>query len=175
MKQITDNKESIFELQTMLREIEYAKSQSTPELIADGIYSGATSEAVREFQKENGIPPTGITDNETWDKIRSEYLIALKKNSPPRSICPFPDVKGYEIKYGESSDLVGILQYMLKELSTVFEYINVSKTDGIFGKETENSIKEFQKAYGFEETGAVNKMTWDALADAFNMSVGKKG
>ena len=60
-------------LQTMLRVIsEY--NGSVPTLIPDGIYGNETRDAVIAFQRNNGLPVTGITDQQTWEKISAQYV-----------------------------------------------------------------------------------------------------
>lgn len=38
-------------------------------LMQDGIFGPLTQEAVREFQKANGLTPDGIVGTKTWDKL----------------------------------------------------------------------------------------------------------
>lgn len=49
-------------MQTMLRRLGYA-------VIPDGVYEEQTMAAVMAFQKDHGLPVTGITDQATWDAI----------------------------------------------------------------------------------------------------------
>ena len=58
-------------LQTMLRTIaQVTPARYVPE--ADGVYSRRTANAVAEFQRRNGLNPTGVTDQDTWDQIVRE-------------------------------------------------------------------------------------------------------
>ena len=43
------------------------------DITESGTYDGATVEGVREFQKINGLPPTGEVDRATWNRIVREY------------------------------------------------------------------------------------------------------
>ena len=59
-------------LQTMLRTIaKYDGSIST--VVPDGIYGKETATAVTEFQRNAGLPPTGITNQQTWERIVEAY------------------------------------------------------------------------------------------------------
>ena len=59
-------------LQTMLRVI--GEDDTTlPTVIPDGIYGQDTLTAVSAFQRRNGLPVTGITDQLTWEQIVAEY------------------------------------------------------------------------------------------------------
>lgn len=45
-----------------------------PGLIVDGNYGADTANAVQLFQQANGLTPTGIIDEETWEKIIDVYM-----------------------------------------------------------------------------------------------------
>lgn len=45
-----------------------------PELSTDGIYGERTAEAVREFQRINNMPQTGVVDFPTWYRISDRYV-----------------------------------------------------------------------------------------------------
>lgn len=48
-------------------------------LLPDGIYGSLTEEAVKEFQKNNGLTVTGIVDDATFNKIKGSNLIKSKR------------------------------------------------------------------------------------------------
>lgn len=48
-------------------------------LLPDGIYGALTEEAVKEFQKNNGLNVTGIVDDTTFNKIKGSNLIKSKR------------------------------------------------------------------------------------------------
>lgn len=48
-------------------------------LLPDGIYGSLTEEAVKEFQKNNGLIVTGIVDDTTFNKIKGSNLIKSKR------------------------------------------------------------------------------------------------
>ena len=43
-------------------------------LAVDGIFGERTLEAVMVFQRENGLPVTGVVDLTTWNAIRDAYI-----------------------------------------------------------------------------------------------------
>ena len=63
-------------LQTMLRVLSENDS-ALPTVVPDGIYGPTTMHAVTAFQRQNGLPVTGIVDQRTWDAIVQVYEIAI--------------------------------------------------------------------------------------------------
>ena len=59
-------------LQTMLRVIS-EDDPSHPTVIPDGIYGRDTVAAVTAFQREFGLPATGVTNYGTWNEIVRIY------------------------------------------------------------------------------------------------------
>lgn len=45
-----------------------------PALTVDGIYGERTAEAVRQFQRINNMPQTGVVDFQTWYRISDRYV-----------------------------------------------------------------------------------------------------
>lgn len=57
-------------------------------LAVDGIFGERTLEAVMVFQRENGLPVTGVVDLTTWNAIRDAYIhMELMYGFPPPSTC----------------------------------------------------------------------------------------
>ncbi|MCI8762938.1 MAG: peptidoglycan-binding protein, partial [Oscillospiraceae bacterium] len=53
-------------------------------LAVDGIFGERTLEAVMVFQRENGLPVTGVVDLTTWNAIRNAYIhMELMYGFPP--------------------------------------------------------------------------------------------
>ena len=59
-------------LQYLLQELQHTYGEQYPAEI-DGIYGDRTAEAVRAFQLHNALPPNGITDLLTWNRIVDQY------------------------------------------------------------------------------------------------------
>ncbi len=55
------------------------------------------------------------------------------------------------------------LQQRLYNISKVQKDIPTVIPDGIFGDETEEAVKAFQRKFGFPETGVVNFEVWDKI------------
>ena len=106
----------------------------------DGIFGKATEAAVKQFQKSHNLTPDGIVGPKTWNALLPEN---------PRS---FPT-----LRRGSTGYYVELLQEIL-----------AIKVDGIFGKLTEDAVKQFQINYGLKVDGIVGPNTWEALYSMFN-------
>ncbi len=168
MRDITSENNNIYELQRYLRELHYDTRGEIPLVNPDGIYGSETREAVEAFQALHNLLVTGEADNTTWNAIYREYTDAISRRSPPHPISPFPNEEGYVIDEGEYSDIVAIVQFMLRLLSNVYDDIDGLPPEGVYNEATIKDIKTFQRAHRLPITGIIDKTTWNALADAYN-------
>lgn len=76
-------------LQYMLRQLSKTY-QFLPELAVDGVYGERTLEAVMRFQREAGLPVTGVVDQATWNAIHSCWLRQQSRESYSRATRVFP-------------------------------------------------------------------------------------
>ncbi|MGG6241272.1 peptidoglycan-binding protein [Nodosilinea sp. AN01ver1] len=77
----------VIELQRLLRQTGFLP----PNFIANGIYDETTQAAVREFQRVNGLPVTGIVDGATWQALyRATTPTPLPSPNPSPNPSPDP-------------------------------------------------------------------------------------
>lgn len=57
------------------------------------------------------------------------------------------------------------LQQRLRDIAKADKDVLSVIPDGIFGEETENSVRSFQRKFGLPETGVVNFEVWDRIND----------
>lgn len=65
--------QKVRQLQEQLNLIGYYYT-AIPALMVDGIYGERTAEAVRQFQRINNMPQTGVVDFPTWYRISDRYV-----------------------------------------------------------------------------------------------------
>ena len=149
-------------LQTMLRVIS-EDDPHLPSLIPDGIYADTTETAVAAFQRQYGLPPTGITDQTTWEKIVEIYEAATIRVGKAQPIEIILDANKI-FRYGDNGPYIYLLQSILIQLSEEYSTISQPKHSGTFDSNTVDALKEFQVLADLPVTGELDKVTWKALA-----------
>lgn len=154
-------------LQTMLRVLAERDNRYTP-IIPDGVYSPQTMAAVSNFQRQHGLPITGITDQETWEAIVAEYepaLIHVDEAQVVEIILNPNEV----IRKGQSSPYLHIAQAMLLVLSQVYG-TGIPTQSGVLDEATADALAFFQALNNLPTTGNLDKITWKHLALHFPLA-----
>lgn len=149
-------------LQTMLRVIAQ-EDAGQPSLIPDGIYGAQTMGAVAAFQRNHGLPATGITDQLTWEAVTAVYEPIMIRIGPaqPLELILEP---GEVLAQGSQSPNLFIIQGMLTVLSRVYGSVTPPELSGTLDNATMLSISSFQELSGLPQTGELDKVTWKHLA-----------
>jgi len=114
---------------------------------ADGIFGNNTRAAVIEFQKAYGLTADGIVGKNTQNQINKS--LANHRNNL--------------LLVGSRGESVKKLQQNLTALG-----YDTKGCDGIFGKNTENAVKAFQRAYNLVVDGMAGTNTHKAINNALN-------
>ena len=71
---------------------------------------------------------------------------------------------GTPLRVGSSGEYVTVLQVMLNRIAQDYPAIpRITPPNGIFGRGTENAVKEFQRVFNLTPDGVVGKATWYKL------------
>ena len=155
-------------LQTMLRTLaEHDDRYET--VVPDGVYSPQTMRAVAQFQRNHGIPVTGVTDQRTWEEIVARYepaLIYVDEAQPVEIILNPNEV----LTFGQNSPYLYVAQAMLIVLAEVYGSISKPAVTGILDAATADSLSSFQALIGRPITGDLDKYTWKHLALHFPLA-----
>lgn len=155
-------------LQTMLRVIA-EDDKKLPTVIPDGVYGPDTMQAVSAFQRKNGLPVTGVADQNTWNNIVLAYepaLIRINKAEPIEIVMD----PGKEFRINDSSPYIYLLQSMLTQLSKDHPRIMTPTHSGILDPQTSESLRGFQELAGLPVTGILDKVTWKHLVHHFTLN-----
>lgn len=142
---------------------------------ADGEFGANTEKAVIQFQMQNGLEIDGVVGNETRKKL-SELIAERDKilNHPsvvivPENSAEDPDepkipkdrVSLPEIKMDDETDSVYVK--LAQTALACWGYSII--VSGIFGKEMDQKIRDFQENKGLDADGIVGPETWKKLLD----------
>src|SRR4029077_4352252 len=111
-------------------------------LTVDGMFGPATEAALKAFQSNKGMTADGITSAQTWSRL----IIQVKKGSSGDAVRGVQEE--FQFRAGEPG----------KGL----------KVDGIFGPQTDSTVRGFQHALSLDVPsvvvdGIVGPITWQAL------------
>ena len=67
---------------------------------------------------------------------------------------------GYELSIGSSGQKVMQLQEQLNTIADTYSNIPKVAVDGIYGENTQNAVRQFQKVFDLPQTGVVDYRTW---------------
>ena len=155
-------------LQTMLRVLA-EDNKAYPAVGPDGIYGPTTMNAVTVFQRRNGLPATGIANQETWELIVTQYDDALIRIGKAQPIEITLDPNQVFVA-GDSNPYIYLLQAMLTQLSNDHPTIEPTDLSGTMDDQTILSVAAFQKLAGLEQTGAVDRITWKHLVLQYTLN-----
>ena len=167
MAEIQNRQQAITNLQRYLRRLSFEGSDYKTVPI-DGIFDSATRDALIEFQRANGLEPSGIADKLTWDTLYEEYLRA-EGNAEREYLNFFPDLPtSYAVREGESLLLVSIIQLLLMELSVTYDVFEDVVQSGVYDERTVEAIKKFQRISGLDVTGEIDRATYNRIVREYS-------
>ena len=122
---------------------------------ADGVFGNDTVSAVKAFQRDAGLAADGTAGTSTLAALT--IATATPTPKPTATATPAPTYTR-TLKKGDKGDAVMALQEKLIALG----YLS-GKADGIFGSDTRDAIKAFQRNEGMDDDGVAGPSTLAAL------------
>ncbi len=154
---------------TNVKEIQYylyllsAYYVPLPVIEFDGVFGAQTEQAVKIWQEIQGLTIDGIVGPATWNSVYAQFS-KLRTVDGPVSGQKVTEYPGYTLEEGMQGDIVKFLQYMLQYVSSYYETVRpVTNIDGNFNAITAISVESFQQTFKLEQTGIVDKDTWDLI------------
>jgi peptidoglycan hydrolase-like protein with peptidoglycan-binding domain len=144
---------------------------SIPKIIAtDGIFANDTQAAVLRFQEIFQLTPDGVVGNNTWYAIERIYAGVKRLNELTSEGIDLSEVtQQYPGVLARGSVGVGVLnlQFFLNYIQPYYGNTPTVALDGIFGADTEEAVRSFQRILGLTVDGQVGEETWYALYRAY--------
>lgn len=141
-----------------------------PPLVVDGVFGEKTQEAVRLLQKELLPPVTGVVDGKTFASIRKLWQEAERILADTRPLRVLPS-GGYQAEPGENRDFLIIPQTMFQVMEKYFTGIQVGSVDGDHSGTSVENVRWLQRAGGLEETGILDRYSWELLSRLYESVV----
>ena len=160
----------ILSLQAMLGAIG-AALVDFPSVAEDGIYGAATENAVRAFQLRYDLPPTGQTNNETWNRIVETYTHlspAVLPAAPLQIVWQPLQI----IRPGEQNRNLYPIQSMLCALGEVFSDAPVLAVTGIHDAPSVAAVVWLQEKSGILADGTLSQVEWMYLTNLYRLGIG---
>ncbi|MBE9060450.1 peptidoglycan-binding protein [cf. Phormidesmis sp. LEGE 11477] len=125
----------------------------------DGIYGQETADGVATYQRIRDLPATGIADEETLRDMEFEFLPGSNASAPTRAASNNAggSVASDTLGPGSTGSSVTALQQRLNDLGIpVF-------VDGVYGFETQQGIRTYQRVQGLAVTGTADRETLSSM------------
>lgn len=140
----------------------------------NGVYGVDTENAVKAFQRIFNLNEDGIVGEATWYAIKRVYNAVKRLSELYSEGITISEVqRQYEnpLYVGSSGVAVRVIQYFLSFLGYFNNELSPITVDGIFGKNTENAVREFQQWAGLPVTGIVDPRTWNTIINEYNATI----
>lgn len=140
----------------------YVRRQGFVEPLAAKFCNGTTvtCEGLSQWGSQN-LAEQGYN---SVDILRSYYgdNIEIVANAPVQGLVQ--SYPGTALRRGSTGPNVVVVQTALNRVGQNYPAIpKISPVDGIFGSQTENSVRRFQEIFGLTPDGVVGRATWYAL------------
>ena len=146
-------------------------NSSFPQVKQTGVFDEATERAVRELQAQSGLPVTGVVDKATWDALYDQFRgIAFILPALLTSL-PIEPYDGILLRQGSTGERVELLQKYLNAIANVYTDVPSVTVEGIFGPQTANAVREFQRLFGLAADGVVGAATWNSLLEVYESTL----
>ena len=136
----------------------------------DGVFGSSTDLAVRTFQEIFDLSVDGIVGKSTWYRISYIYSSVSKLSETIGegvSDIFSEEIPNVTISVGDSGNYVLLLQSLIDYISLFYPSVPAVTKDSLFGRNTEDSVKQFQKTFGLTESGVVTPLVWNALYQVY--------
>lgn len=136
----------------------------------DGVFGSSTDLAVRTFQEIFDLSVDGIVGKSTWYRISYIYSSVSKLSETIGegvSDIFSEEIPNVTISVGDSGNYVLLLQSLIDYISLFYPTVPAVTKDSLFGRNTEDSVKQFQKTFGLTESGVVTPLVWNALYQVY--------
>lgn len=139
-----------------------------PSVEITGTFGEETKRSVIAFQQSKNLPQTGIVDDVTWNEIYRDFrgiVTTVFENGAANQV--FVPFSGTTLQLGSTGEEVTTLQQYLNNIASIDQNISPVDVTGTFDEATRNAVLQYQKEYGLNETGTVDRTTWNSIGGTY--------
>ena len=141
---------------------------------ADGYFGRATEKSLKEFQKSEGLSPSGVADEITVAKLSNSPLPDAteegEEGEKNEKVENTPEESETPVLSPEVAKLIGVSKGTVGSAAKAVQQLLIDAgvslrggADGAFGRVSEAALKEYQKDHGLDQTGVADEATLLAL------------
>ena len=120
---------------------------------------------MRQFQAEEGLPPTGRVDAATWNALYRVYTDITTAAQPP---APITGKGQAPLAEGDQGDPVLFLNTMIGRLARIYNNITSTPADSRYTPATAFAVRGIQEWAGLPITGSTDTATWNVITTLYN-------
>lgn len=129
-------------------------------------FDESTETAVKSFQQIFQLPVTGVVDKATWFEIKRIHdAVRRLTSSSSELLIPIEIYQENIPAPGEEGvfPTIQLAQYFLNVLSVFYDAIPAVDINGMLDRETQYSIRQFQRVMNLPPTGLLDDVTWNLM------------
>ncbi|MDE5599988.1 MAG: peptidoglycan-binding protein, partial [Oscillospiraceae bacterium] len=138
--------------------------------VVDGIFKNSTEDAVLKFQSIFSLAQDGVIGKGTWYKIKYIYNSVRRLSDLTAEAIPIEELTPQypiTLQLGSQGLAVRYAQYYLNIIALFIDALEPIPVDGKFGVQTQQAVENFQRYYGLEPTGIIDRNTINKLVDVY--------
>ena len=166
MYDISDKSNAIRQAQLFLLELHYTDERYA-NIALDGLYGKETENAVRIFQRYEGLPITGEIDFLTWTLLYQKYLASSQARRSESFVILEENLP---LNVGSIGSDVELLQSLINRLGEKYVTLPSLEINGIYSYSTSNAVRELQRIYRLSQTGVLDRETLNYIFSDFQES-----
>ncbi len=133
----------------------------------DGVFGAGTEEAVKAFQRRQGLDPDGIVGEDTYYRLYDHYRM-LVDSLPDTAGSQAKPFAGVSLVEGSRGEEVRELQRYLSVIAQAYPSVPAVAVDGDFGPATDRAVRALQALVGLPQNGIAGIATWNQAAELYD-------
>lgn len=159
----------IYDTPSAIREVQRYLSLTADEAIfvaPSGVYDENTRKSVIDFQKREGLLPTGVVDRETFELLYLKYSLEREKNLVREGVNQYARLP---LRPGESSVAMIAVNAMLARLLSYYDISHNFRRSGYYSAETSRAVQELKKIYRLDMIDEIDEIFYGRMSNDLDL------